>query len=122
MILADYHCPVHGTFETAVESPAPDEVMCPTLACRPECTPDDLLPCCRDCGTTCDLPSRWVPAPIRGSVRLGEVVRGPNERPPNRLSLDTRKMGEGQSLEEYRAERAAIVHEHRKSEIKDFTS
>lgn len=113
MILADYYCPVHGSFEATVESPAPDEVPCPSGEHGGMC----------DCGCEwepCNLPSRWVPSAVLGRVRLGEVVRGPNERPPNRLSLDTRKLGEGQSMEEYRAERAKIQQEFRKSEIRDF--
>ncbi len=99
MTLQDFSCPEHGCFETLADASA-EVIGCPQ--------------CLRD--------SPWRPAPVRGRVRLGEVVRGPNERPPNRLSLDTRKMGEGQSIDEYRAERAAIVHEHRKAEIKEFGS
>lgn len=112
MILSDYRCPIHGTFEATVESPAPDEVECPTIHTAGYVQ--------RDCGAKCGLPSRWVPAAIRGRVRLGEVVRGPNERPPNRLSLDTRKLGEGQPMHEYREERERIQQEFRRSEIKDW--
>ena len=81
MILVDYHCSTCGSFESMVESPAPDVVAC-----------------------TCGLMASWVPVPISGRVKAGEAVRGKVEeyRPGQ---LDTRALGEGQPLNEWRAER-----------------
>jgi hypothetical protein len=50
-----------------------------------------------------------------------EVVRGKYEKPERKTWLDTRKLGEGQDIEEFRDERKKIRDEQRWREIKDET-
>jgi hypothetical protein len=133
-LVAEYCCPWHGVFEATVQrdenGDAPDEQYCPEMTYMQgpfdaSAPPDGWRGEIDGNGERwdyvyCQARSTWTASPTMGRVRLGEVHRGPNERPPNAMSLDTRKMGEGQSLAEFREERAKIRHEHRQSEIRDF--
>lgn len=99
MILADYHCPAcDESFEETVEAPAPDDVPCP------------------DCRTA----SPWVPTAVMGRVRKQEVVRGNWQKPEHPGWVDTRELGEGQPIEEYRAKRRKIREELRWKANKDL--
>ena len=99
MISSDYNCDGCGVvFEAAVESPSPDEIPCPV----------------------CGGPSTWTPSPVAFRVRRVEVVRGRWEKPERKTYLDTRKLGEGQDIEEFRAEREKIWDEKRRSDVKDL--
>lgn len=92
MILVDYRCDACSTDqEHMVESPAPDFVGC----------------------EFCDEQARWSPSPVMGRVRLIEVTRGKWEKPERKTYLDTRKLGEGQDLEEFQAERRKVWRDHR---------
>lgn len=83
MILCDYHCTDCGAdFEEMVDSPAPD-----------------VTPC-----RTCFAPATWVPSPVAGRVKLGEVTRGPVDRAPPG-AMDTRLLGEGMPMSEWKAGR-----------------
>jgi hypothetical protein len=94
-IVAEYSCPECGEFEATVPRPAPDESDCPT------------------CGAT----STWcMSAPI-GRVKRGSASQGKYEPPP-RGYMDTRNLGEGQSLEDWRADRRRARVEERKAQIK----
>ena len=53
-------------------------------------------------------------------MRRVEVVRGKYEKPERPTYLDTRKLGEGQDIEEFRAERARIWDEKRRADVKDL--
>lgn len=90
MILADYHCESHGSFEATVESPSPDDVPCPTCLGR----------------------AVWVPFPVMGRVRLAEVTRGKVEKAPPG-ALDTRELGEGMSMGEWRKKRETWKQDER---------
>lgn len=95
----EYLCPVHGRFEMLLVD-APDEERCPFV--EYECPHDPDV--CRDCGD-CDLLSPHVisaPKPKNLSIVPTAVVRGGDtERRPNQL--DTRSLGDGGSMKDWRA-------------------
>ena len=99
MILADYFCRTcSDSFEATVPSPAPDEQECPY----------------------CGEQAGWLPSPIRGSVRAGEVVRGPVAKPESPMFLDTRALGEGMPMSEWKAKRRKLYEERRHKEGKSW--
>jgi hypothetical protein len=57
---------------------------------------------------------------IVGRVRRVEVTRGKWEKPERKTYLDTRKLGEGQDVEEFQAERKKIWNERRHKRVKDL--
>lgn len=103
-ILAEYLCPVHGAFERLVERPTPDEVFCSVEI-------DEI--------NLCGLSSTWtITAAPFGKVRGVEVERGGWQKPDNPGWLDTRDLGEGMPLDEWRAKRAKIRDEQRRKDLK----
>jgi len=102
-IVAVYMCPVHGEFDAEVgrdkNGEAPDVVQC---------------------SVTCDRIAAWTPSPVGCRVRRVEVTRGRWERPERKTYLDTRKLGEGQDVEEFQAERKKIWDEKRRQETKEL--
>jgi hypothetical protein len=111
MILADFTCPYHGRFEALAESDA-DEASCQL--------PGDWRACASGCDCLCGAPSPWSPSPVHGRVRIAEVMRGGVDRPDSPMFLDTRKLGEGQPYEEFRAERDKLYEERRHKESKEL--
>lgn len=131
-----YTCPTHGEFDAEVERDAdgnaPDVIECGI--------PDDCWDCggqpsapgrlesgCKTCKMTCHAPcpldATWTPSPIACRVRRFEVARGKYEKPERKTYLDTRNLGEGQDIEEFRAERRKIWRDHRMNEArKEFES
>ena len=98
MILADYTCPAcDADVELLVPSPAPDEVPCPA----------------------CGGPASWLPAPVCGRVRLGEVSRGRVAPVEHAGWTDTRELGEGMPMAEWRAKRAKWRMEERRKRLKE---
>jgi len=95
LTVAEYSCPDCGVFDATVERPAPDEHDCPI------------------CGAT----ATWVISAPVGRVKRGEVSQGKYEPPPSGY-MDTRALGDGQSLEDWRADRRAARVKKRKREIK----
>ena len=89
MILSDYRCPTCGPFEALVVSPSPDHITC-----------------------ACGSISPWMPAPIAGRVKAGEVTRGKVEKAPPG-ALDTRELGDGMPLSEWRKKREAWKNDER---------
>ena len=99
MILADYYCRTCAdSFEATVPSPSPDEHECPF----------------------CGEMAGWLPTPIQGSVRAGEVVRGPVSKPDSPMFCDTRELGEGMPMKEWKAKRAKLYEERRHKESKTW--
>lgn len=100
MIICDYTCEgCEIVFEASVESPAPDNIDCPG----------------------CEGQARWMPsASVACRVKRWEVVRGKWEKPERKTYLDTRKLGEGQSIEEFRAERRRVWEERRKEHVMEM--
>jgi hypothetical protein len=135
-IVAVYTCPEHGEFDATVErdenGEAPDEIECPIEVSEEQARSHasammrgawchahsataqlpsfaELLASAR----TCLLPATWTPSPVAGRVRRVEVTRGKYEKPERKTYLDTRKLGEGQPLEEFQAERRKIWRDER---------
>ncbi len=118
MILADFDCPEHGIFEALVDADL--EFACCTEP-RAACTcihPDDR--CGVDCVTECGIVSPWSPSPVRGRVRIGEVVRGGVDQPDSPMYLNTRELGEGMPMSEWREKRDKMYAERRHKESKDL--
>lgn len=109
-VVAVYTCPEHGEMDVEVErderGDAPDVVDCPVNVA------DD-----GEMFVLCEAQARWTPSPVTCRVRRFEAVRGGWEKPERSTFLDTRKLGEGQSIEEFRAERKAVWEERRKEEV-----
>lgn len=101
-IRCDFECPEHGYFAASV--PRDDQGNPP--ASHP----------CPTCGTAAE----WrISAPF-GKVKPWEVVRGGWEKPERPTYLDTRKLGEGQELDEFREDRRKIRDEQRHRELKEL--
>lgn len=97
MILSDYLCPFcDHSFEAMVESPAPDYEACPS----------------------CTEPASWAPSPIHGRVKVGEVTRGTVDKAPPG-AMDTRLLGEGMSMKEWKAGRDKWRTEERRKILKE---
>ena len=99
MILCDYLCGgCTATFEAMVGSPAPDDVICP------------------ECGSM----AAWSPSPVLGRVKSIEVSRGGYAKPDRKTWLDTRELGEGMPLAEFKAKRRKIREEQTWRETKEL--
>lgn len=99
MIAADYLCTECGEIqERRVDSPAPDVIEC------------------EYCGEEAHwMP--WIPSPGPSAV-AASVARGPVAKPASKMFCDTRALGEGQSLAEWKADRRKLYAERRHAERK----
>jgi hypothetical protein len=101
-IAADFLCTLCGVFESLVPRNASDFAPCPR------------------CGA--DAP--WWPSPVRTKIPSFSVERGGWQKAERPGWLDTRNLGEGQDLNDFRADRARIRDEERrrnlKREIKEY--
>ncbi len=113
MILADFCCPYHGRFEALAESDA-EWHPCPVWMVHGHANPATSVE------APCDCQSPWSPSPVRGRVRIGEVVRGGVDKPDSPMMLDTRELGNGMPMEEWRARRDKMYEERRWKESKEF--
>jgi hypothetical protein len=97
VILSDYWCTTCAdSFEALVPSPSPDEQECP------------------HCGEL----AGWLPTPIHGSVQVATVERGKVTKPDSPMFCDTRSLGEGQPLKEWKEQRKKLYVERRHKESK----
>jgi hypothetical protein len=97
VILADFCCPVHGPFEALTDAAA------------------EMAPCPSTVGTfleACGALSPWMPSPIRGRVKLGEVSRGKSDPKPGPTALDYSELAEGMPMAEFRAKRKRLWRDH----------
>lgn len=116
-MVAEYRCPVHGLFSLEVTR---DENGDPPST-RPCSAPKDR--CLRDgCAApyACGLPSPYCVSAPRVGVRRVEAVKGKWEKPERKTFLDTRNLGEGQELDDFRADRERIWDEKRKQDLKEL--
>lgn len=108
-MIAEYLCPVHGRFTLTVDRDAngdpPAQAKCPTNAIEIACG---------------EISAFAISSPGYAKVRNWEVVRGKWEKPERPTYFDTRELGEGQPLEEFRAKRAKVWEEHRYQENKEL--
>jgi hypothetical protein len=116
MILSDFTCPEHGRFEALAESDA-ESAPCPFVTEEGGRWDEGRG---EDQDRICEEPSPWTPTPIRCRVRIGEVERGGVDKPASPMFLDTRELGEGMPMEEWRAKRDKVYEERRHKEAKDF--
>lgn len=116
MILADFECPEHGPFEAFVDADA-ETAPCPEMVSGYE---GEALGDAGGDGVPCAEVCRWLPTPIHGSVRLGEVTRGPVAKPDSPMFLDTRALGEGMPMKEWKAKRRKLYEERRHKEGKSW--
>ncbi len=116
-IAAEYMCPVHGRFGVTVprdaNGDAPSEWPCTTGLIAE--VPDFRME--RDCNL---LSPYVISAPRYTGVRRIEAVKGGWEKPARPTFLDTRELGEGQDIEEFRDKRAAIRDQERRDSLKDL--
>jgi hypothetical protein len=120
-IVATYMCPEHGEFDAEVErdenGEAPDAIECgEEIAVGMTTHPLSGEPVIEY--RQCMRRATWTPSPIACRVRRVEVTRGKWEKPERKTYLDTRKLGEGQSAEEFQAERRKMWAEKRWKESK----
>lgn len=93
LIAVEYLCEEHGRFESIEERPPPDDKPCPT----------------------CFGPAPWcISAPL-GTVKRASATQGRYEPPPVGY-LDTRALGDGMPLDEWRDERAKVRAKERERE------
>jgi hypothetical protein len=116
-ITAVYTCPDHGEFDATMQreanGDAPDVAPCPFELL------DDYF--CGDPPALCGKPATWTPSAAIGCrVRRVEVVRGGWEKPERKTYLDTRKLGEGQDVGEFQAERKKAWAEQRRKRVKEL--
>lgn len=126
-MVACYTCPEHGEFDCEVRrdenGEAPDAVECPvalalTATVAPHSNKESGLALYMD---LCSLPATWTPSASVGCrVRRIEVTRGKWEPPERKTYLDTRKLGEGQSMDEFQAERKKVWAERRRQTVKEL--
>jgi hypothetical protein len=96
VIICDYTCDVCTViFEATVESPAPDDVSCPT----------------------CGQSAHWTPSPVACHMPRVTAVRGKWEKPARPTYLDTRELGEGMDMEDFQAKRAAVWERKRQEDV-----
>ena len=101
-IAAEYSCPEHGRFTVTVARDA-----------------NGYAPATHRCETCAAVAPYVISAPA-ARVRKFEVTRGGWQKPERKTFLDTRELGEGQDIEEFRDKRAAIRDEQRRQSLKEL--
>jgi hypothetical protein len=105
-IVAEFLCPHHGRFEAAVDSGA-ESASCPSTV-----------------GTfleACGAVSPWSPSkapPMR--MRRVEATRGKSERAEHKGWCDTTNLEEGQSFDDWQADRERVHEELRQELVMDL--
>lgn len=101
-VIAEFHCDGHGRFDLEVA--------------RVDGDPPAFAPC-----PNCAAPAVWcISAPRVTRVQRITAVRGKSEKPERETWLDTTNLGEGQSLDEFHADRAAIRERQRQREYMEL--
>lgn len=99
--LHDYACPACGPFEALVSRPAPE-----------------IEPCC-----WCQAPAeRLISAPAVHTLYTVGVNRGRDDAKPGPYAMSTRSIAEGQSISEWKKERAKIWAPDRERRLKEALS
>jgi hypothetical protein len=112
--IADYECPVHGRFELTVprdpNGDPPSVVVC--------LVPADVQP--ENGFSPCGHRAEYrISAPLV-RVRRVEAVKGAWQKPERKTFTDTRNLGEGQPLHEWKEDRARVWEEKRKEDVVRF--
>lgn len=96
LVCREFLCLEHGTFDTLAD---------PRSTCHP----------CPECDATCD---RAMSAPAVHTQFVVSVTRGKDDPKPHARSMDTRALAEGQSLAEWKKERAKVWEADRRERVK----
>jgi hypothetical protein len=80
------------------------------------------VPCSRDCGASCGLPSPWSPssAPAVHTQFVVSATQGKSAPKPHETALDTRPLGEGQKFHDWKRDRKKIWEEKRKKRVMEL--
>jgi hypothetical protein len=119
-IASEFRCPTHGVFTAIVDS-GTDAAPCPVVVCNCDAcrgaavTMQDIaLPGLTVHVQRCGLASPWTPSLISFRMRRVEATRGNHERAQHKGWLDTSNLEEGQSFDDWQADREAVHEELRK--------
>lgn len=128
-IAAEYQCPTHGRFGLTVDrdanGDAPEQQRCPHRLADLLMVGDEefsvhaylQMP---EHTTHCGRPSPYVISAPRVAVRRVEVERGGWQKPERKTWLDTRNLGEGQDVDDFRADRERIRDDERRRSLKEL--
>jgi len=127
-IAAEYMCPEHGRFTLTTardaNGDAPGEAPCPAKKPTDPAARAVLMMGGESEEVAswmgCHEPSPYVISAPRVGVRRVEAVKGGWEKPARKTFLDTRNLGEGQDIDEWRENRAAIRDEQRRQSLKEL--
>jgi hypothetical protein len=140
LIAAEYMCPEHGRFAVDVprdengDPPATENCPARAAECR-ECDgPPDHCPECGavyDAGCEQSCPGRpWhecgrlsqhvISAPGTAKVRRVEAHRGGYQKPEFETWTNTENLGEGQDLDDWKADRAKVWERDREREAMEL--
>jgi hypothetical protein len=121
LIAAEYECPVHGRF--AADVPRDESGDPPATApCSVQVVANVWPPGapCRRFGF-CDTPSPHViSAPGIARVRKVEAHRGKYQKPEFETWTNTENLGEGQDLDDWKADRAKVWEREREREAMEL--
>lgn len=112
-MLVDYECPTHGRFEALVqrdENGDPPE----TQPCSHRTFEGYAPP------APCNLVAEIRICPPLARVNPIEAVKGKWQKPERKTWTDTRNLGEGQPLYDWKEDRAKVWEEKRKQDVYDF--
>lgn len=102
-LASEYLCPAHGRMTVIVER-------------EPSGDPPALTAC-----SVCGEPSEYVISAPRGKVRVAEVVRGGYQKPERETWTNIENLGEGQSPDEWRADRDQVWERDREQAVFELT-
>lgn len=115
-MLVDYECPTHGRFEALVQrddkGDPPEALLCP------EIDEDGNFP--YEEGIPCEEMAEIRICPPLARVNPIEAVKGKWQKPERPTWTDTRNLGEGQALYDWKEDRAKVWEEKRKQDVVDF--
>jgi hypothetical protein len=118
-VVACYTCPSCGEVEREVERDSNGEAP-DTIVCNEYLDTNGVIEARYGFAPHCDQYAVWTPTPIPGRVRRIEVSRGGCQNQERSTYLDTRELGEGQSMEEFQKKRKAVWDEKRKRDVMDI--
>ena len=98
-LMLDFTCPSHGQFETLTDRRDGKALSLP----------------CPECGEPSPVVDSYA---VTGRMKLGEVSQGRNTDPPPPNVLDTRELGDGMPLDEWRAKRKKKRRDERRAWVK----
>lgn len=105
----EFECPEHGRFEMDAP-PDVDFVACPFEVEDPTGAP-----------AKCPHNAEWrISKSGVAKMKTSAAVRGKSQKPEHPGWLDTRELGEGMPLEEWREKRRQIREQQRKADVMKF--